>query len=61
MRVLFEVLLLIIIALFAYKAFVWIFPSKKTNKKEISEIKNVIEGEIEPVTNTTLEDKEETK
>ena len=46
MRILFEVLLIIIITIFAYKAFGWLFPSrsekgrKETNSME-EETKNI--------------------
>ena len=42
MRVLFEILLAIIIAMFAYKAFGWIFPKKEKKGRK----SDIIEGEI---------------
>ena len=42
MRILFEVLLIIIIVMFAYKAFGWIFPSKEKKGRK----SDIIEGEI---------------
>ena len=45
MRILFEVLLLIIIALFAYKAFGWLFPCSKACKKQPKKTKETKEGE----------------
>jgi hypothetical protein len=43
MRILFEVVLIIIIVMFAYKAFTWLFPSKteKGRKKENIEEEDV--------------------
>ena len=47
MRILLEILLVVVIALFAYKAFGWLFPSKTKKGRDEKEVKEQIKTETE--------------